>query len=330
MRRREFITLLSGGAAWPLAARAQRDGRVKRMGVLWAFRENAPEANALFSALTQGLSELGWIDGRNMRMDVRWAGDSVERMRLFAKDLIDLQPDVIHTASTPATAALQQATQTIPIVFAGISDPVGAGFVSSLARPGANLTGFIDIEASLAGKWLELLKDIAPDVTQVALIFNPETAPSGGDYYLSTFEAAARSIKVVPIAASVRSDAEIETVIASLGREARSGFVVMPDNFMIIHRATTILLAAKYKVPAVYHYNLYARDGGLLAYGPDPIDVFRRSASYIDRIFRGAKAADLPVQLPIKFVMTLNANTARTLGLAIPPSILLRADEVIE
>ena len=237
---------------------------------------------------------------------------------------------MIHTASTPATAALQQATQTIPIVFAGISDPVGAGFVSSLARPGANLTGFIDIEASLVGKWLELLKEIAPGITRAALIFNPETAPSGGDYYLPTFEAAAKSINVAPISAPVRSDAEIETVIGSLGREPRGGFVVMPDNFMIIHRGTTILLAAKYKVPAVYHYSIYARDGGLLAYGPDPIDVFRRSASYIDRIFRGAKAADLPVQLPIKFVMTLNAKTATSLGLTVPPSILLRADEVIE
>jgi putative ABC transport system substrate-binding protein len=251
-------------------------------------------------------------------------------MRLFAKDLVDLQPDVIHTTSTPATAALQQATQTIPIVFAGISDPVGAGFVSSLAHPGANLTGFINIEASLVGKWLELLTDIAPGITRAALIFNPETAPSGGDYYFPTFEAAAKSINVVPIAASVRSDAEIETIIASLGREPRGGFVVMPDNFMIIHRATTILLAAKYKVPAIYHYNFYARDGGLLGYGPDPVDIFRRSASYIDRIFRGAKAGGLPVQLPIKFDMTLNAKTARALGLTVPPSILLRADEVIE
>jgi putative ABC transport system substrate-binding protein len=330
MNRREFITLVGGAAAWPLAARAQQRERMRRMGVLWAFRENAPEGNALLSALTQGLSELGWIDGRNMRMDARWAGDSVERMRLFAKDLVDLQPDVIHTASTPATAALQQATQTIPIVFAGISDPVGAGFVSSLAHPGANLTGFIDIEASLAGKWLELLKEIAPGVSRAALIFNPDTAPSGGDYYLPTFQAAAKSINVMPIAASVRGDAEIEMVIASLGREPRGGFVVMPDNFMIIHRATTIALAAEYKVPAVYHYNFYARDGGLLDYGPDPADIFRRSASYVDRIFRGASAADLPVQLPIKFDMTLNAKTARALGLTVPPSILLRADEVIE
>ncbi len=331
MKRREFITLLGGAAAMcPLAARAQQSERVWRMGVLWAFRENAPEANALLSALTQGLSELGWIDGRNMRLDVRWAGDSVERMRLFAKDLVDLQPDVIHTTSTPATAALQQATQTIPIVFAGISDPVGAGFVSSLAHPGANLTGFINIEASLVGKWLELLTDIAPGITRAALIFNPETAPSGGDYYFPTFEAAAKSINVVPIAASVRSDAEIETIIASLGREPRGGFVVMPDNFMIIHRATTILLAAKYKVPAVYHYNFYARDGGLLGYGPDPVDIFRRSASYIDRIFRGAKAGDLPVQLPIKFDMTLNAKTARMLGLTVPDKLLATADEVIE
>jgi putative ABC transport system substrate-binding protein len=330
MKRRQFIRLLGGTAAWPLAARSQRSQRVRRMGVLWAFRENTPEANALLSALTQELSELGWIDGRNMRMDVRWAGDSVERMRWFAKDLVDLQPDVIHTTSTPATVALQQATQTIPIVFAGISDPVGAGFVSSLAHPGANLTGFINIEASLAGKWLELLTDIAPGITRAALVFNPETAPSGGDYYLPTFEAAAKSINVVPIAASVRSDAEIETVIASLAREPRGGFVVMPDNFMIIHRAPIIVAAARNNVPAVYWASEFARDGGLLSYGPDPVDIVRRSASYIDRIFRGAKPADLPVQLPIKFDMTLNAKTARALGLTVPPTLRVLATEVIE
>jgi putative ABC transport system substrate-binding protein len=330
MKRREFITLLGGAATWPVMARGQQPDRVRRVGVLWAFREDAPEANALFSGLTQGLSELGWIDGRNLRMDLRWAGDSVEQMQLFAKDLVGLQPDVIHTTSTPATAALQRATQTIPIVFAGISDPVGAGFVSSLAHPGGNLTGFVNIEASLAGKWLGLLTGIAPSITRAALIFNPDTAPGGGSYYLPPFEAAARSLKVEPIAAPVHSDSEIATVIAALGREPPGGFVVMPDNFMIIHRAATILLAAQNKVPAVYHYNFYARDGGLLGYGPDPVDIFRRSASYIDSILRGAKAADLPVQLPIKFDMTLNVKTARALGLEVPSSLLAIADEVIE
>jgi putative ABC transport system substrate-binding protein len=331
MRRRQFIGLLGGAAAaWPLAARAQQGERMRRIGVLWAFRENAPEANALLSGLTLGLSELGWINGRNLRMDVRWAGDSVEQMQLFAQDLVGLQPDVIHTTSTPATAALQRATQTIPIVFAGISDPVGAGFVSSLAHPGGNLTGFINIEASLAGKWLELLRDIAPGITRAALIFNPDTAPGGGKYYLPSFDAAARSINVVPIAAPVRSEAEIAEVIVSLGREPPGGFVVMPDNFMIIHRAETILLAAQNEVPAVYHYDFYARDGGLLGYGPDPVDIFRRSAAYIDSILRGAKAAELPVQLPIKFNMTLNIRTARALGLEVPPALLTRADEVIE
>jgi putative ABC transport system substrate-binding protein len=334
MRRRKFITGIGAAAIAhalsPVTTRAQQADGVRRMGVLWAFRENAPEAIALLSALTQGLSELGWINGRNLRMDVRWAGDSVEQMQLFAKDLVDLQPDVIHTTSTPATAALQRATQTIQIVFAGISDPVGAGFVSSLAHPGGNLTGFINIEASLAGKWLQLLRDIAPGITRAALIFNPDTAPSGGEYYLPSFEAAARSINVMPIAAPVRSEAEIETVIVSLGHKPPGGFVVMPDNFMIIHRAATILLAAQNKIPAVYHYDFYARDGGLLGYGPDPVDIFRRSASYIDSIFRGAKAADLPVQLPIKFDMTLNVKTARALGLAVPESILLRADEIIQ
>jgi putative ABC transport system substrate-binding protein len=263
-------------------------------------------------------------------MDVRWAGDSVEQMRLLAKELVGLRPDAIHTTSTPATAALQQATQTIPIVFAGISDPVGAGFVSSLAHPGTNLTGFINIEASLGGKWVQLLTDIAPGIKRAALLYNPDTAPSGGEYYLPPFQAAAGSMNIAPIAGAVRSEAEIETIITSLGREPRGGFIVMPDNFMIIHRAATIALAAKNKVPAVYHYNFYARDGGLLGYGPDPFDIFRRSASYVDRIFRGAKAEDLPVQLPVKFDMTLNAKTAKALGLTVPQSILLRADEVVE
>ena len=330
MRRREFIAGLGSTAAWPLAASAQQEDRTRRVGVLWAFRENAPEGNALLSALRQGLSEFGWIDGRNLQMDVRWAGDSVERMQVFAKDLVDLHPDVIHTTSTPATEALRRETRTIPIVFAGISDPVGAGFVSSLAHPGGNLTGFINIEASLAGKWLELLRDIAPGIRRAALLFNPDTAPGGGNYYLPSFEEACRSVDVVPIAGQVRSDAEIETVIDSLGREPRGGFVVMPDNFMIIHRAAMIRLAAQNGVPAVYHYNFYARDGGLLGYGPDPTDIFRRSASYVHRLLHGAKAADLPVQLPIKFDMTLNLKTARALGLAVPELLLLRADEIIQ
>jgi putative ABC transport system substrate-binding protein len=328
--RRKFIASLGGTVlAWPLAARAQQPDRARRIGVLWAFGENDPEAKTLLSGLTQGLSELGWVEGHNLRMDVRLAGDNVERMRFFAKDLVGLQPDVIHTTSTPATAAVQRETGTIPIVFAGISDPVGAGFVASLPRPGGNLTGIINLEASLGGKWLGLLTEIAPGVKRAAIMYNPDTAPGGGSYYLPSFEAAARSLKVEPAAAPVHSDAEIETVITSLGRE-RGGLVVTPDNFMLVHREPTILLAARNNVPAIYHYSVYARDGGLLSYGPDPVDIFRRSAAYVDRILRGAKPAGLPVQLPIKFELALNAKTAKALRLTVPGTLLARADEVIE
>jgi putative ABC transport system substrate-binding protein len=242
----------------------------------------------------------------------------------------DLRPEMILAATTPATAALQWETRTIPIVFVSVSDPVGEGFVASLRRPGGNLTGFISEEASMAGKWLELLTEIAPTVKRAAIMFNPDSAPGGGSYYLPAFEAAARSLKVAPIAAPVHSDAEIEMVITSLGREPGGGVVVSTDAFMIVHRAPVILQAARNNVPAVYQTSVFAKDGGLLSYGPDRVDIFRRSASYVDRILRGAKPADLPVQLPVKFEMFLNAKTAKALGLAVPPSILLRADEVIE
>jgi putative tryptophan/tyrosine transport system substrate-binding protein len=331
MRRRDFVMGLVGAAvAWPLAARAQQPDRMRRIGVLMALGENDPEAKAWLSAFTQGLQELGWIDGRNLRMDIRWAAGNVDLMRMFAKELVDLRPDAILSHTTPGTAALQRETRTIPVVFAGISDPVGDGFVAGLPRPGGNLTGFINIEASMAGKWLELLTEIAPGVKRAAIMFNPDTTAGSGSYYLPAFEAAARSLKVAPIVAPVHSDAEIETVITSLGREPGGGLVVMADSFAAVHRAPIIMLAARNKVPAVYWHTVFPRDGGLLSYGPDYVDIFRRSASYVDRILRGAKPADLPVQLPTKFEMALNAKTAKALGLAVPPSILLRADEVIE
>jgi putative ABC transport system substrate-binding protein len=331
MQRREFIAGLgSAAAAWPAVARAQQGDRVRRIGVLMPTAESDPEAKARLSGFTQGLAELGWTDGRNVRMDVRWIAGSVNRARMFAKELVGLQPDVILAGTTPATAALQRETRTISIVFVSVSDPVGDGFVAGLPRPGGNLTGFISEEASMAGKWLELLTEIAPTIKRAAIMFNPDTAPGGGSYYLPAFEAAARSLKVAPIAAPVHSDAEIEMVITSLGREPGGGVVVSTDAFMIVHRAPVILLAARYNVPAVYQTSVFARDGGLLSYGPDRVDMIRRSASYVDRILRGAKPADLPVQLPVKFEMFLNAKTAKTLGLAVPPSILLRADEVVD
>jgi putative tryptophan/tyrosine transport system substrate-binding protein len=330
MRRREFIGGLGGAVAWPLAARAQQGGPIRRIGVLMGNDENDPEAKAYLSDFTRGLGEFGWTDGRNLRMDVRWTAGNVDRAQTFGKELVDLRPDVILGHTTPVTAALQRETQTIPIVFAVVVDPVGSGFVASLPRPGGNITGFINIEAAMGGKWLELLREAAPRLTRAAIMFNPDTAPYAKSYYLPSFETAARSFKVAPIVAPVHNDAEIETVISSLGREPRGGLVVMPDSFTRVHRASIILLAARNNVPAVYSATVFAREGGLISYGPDEGDIFRRAATYVDRILKGAKPEDLPVQVPVKFEMALNAKTAKALSLAVPQSILLRADEVME
>jgi putative tryptophan/tyrosine transport system substrate-binding protein len=329
IKRREFIAGL-GAAAWPLAAGAQQSGRVKRIGVLMSEDENDPEGRARLSAFAQGLAELGWTDGRNVQMDIRWTAANVNRARMHAKELVDLQPDVILAGSTPVTAALQRETRTIPIVFAYVSDPVGAGFVAGLPRSGGNITGFIGIEAAMGGKWLQLLMEIAPGAKRVAAMFNPDTAPGGGSYYLPAFEAAAQSFKVEPIVSRVHSEAEIETVMTSLGREPRGGLVVMPDSFMYVHRAPIILLAARNNVPAVYYNNFFSKDGGLLSYGADVVDIHRRSASYVDRILRGANPSELPVQVPTKFELVINLKTAKALGVAIPETMLATADEVIE
>jgi putative tryptophan/tyrosine transport system substrate-binding protein len=329
MRRREFIAGLGGAAAWPLVARAQQSDRVRRIGVLMAFEENDVEGKAQLSGFIQGFQELGWTDGRNVRMYLRWAGN-LDQMRMFAKELVDLQPELILSHTTPVTTILRRETQTIPLVFVTNSDPVGDGVVASLSRPGGNITGFINMEASMGGKWLELLREVAPGVERVATIFNPDTAPGRGLYFLPSLEAAARSFKMALIVAPVHSDAEIETVITSLGREPRGGLVVMPDIFVLAHRAPVILGAARKNLPAVYQLRVFAREGGLLSYGADVVDMFRRSAKYVDLILRGAKPAELPVQVPIKFNMTLNLKTAKSLGLEIPPQLLARADEVIE
>ena len=263
-------------------------------------------------------------------MDVRWAAGNVDRMRMSAKELLDLQPDIILAHGTPATAAFQRETRTIPIVFAVVSDPVGVGFVASLPRPGGNLTGFIHMEASMGGKWLELLTEIAPGVKRATIMFNPNTAPYARSYYLPSFEAAAQSFKVASTVAPVQSEAEIETVITSLGHEPGGGLVVLPDTFSQVHRAAIILLAARNNVPAAYFDNTFAVDGGLFSYGPDQVDIFRRAAPYVDRIFKGEKPADLPVQAPTKYVLTLNLKTAKALGLTVQPTLLASADEVIE
>ena len=329
IRRRDFITLLGGVVASPATLWAQQ-APVRRVGVLMGYGDADPEAKILLSGFTNGLASLGWIEGRNVQIDVRWAAGSVERMRTLAKELVDLQPDVILANTTPVTAALQRATSAIPIVFVLVADPVGSGFVATLPRPGGNITGLVTEEASTAGKRLELLTVIAPPVKRVAIIFNPETAPEGGSFYIPAFEAAAQMHRVEPITAPVRSDAEIEAVITGLGGQPAGGLVVMNDGFMFVHRSQIISVARRNKVPAVYYDTTFAKEGGLLAYGTDRPDLFRRAAPYVDRILRGAKPAELPVQIPAKFAMAVNIGTARILGLTVPESILAIADEVIE
>ncbi len=335
MRRREFIVGLGGAVASPVLARAQQD---RRIGVLMWLDENDPGAKSDLSAFTQALAGMGWTEGRNVRMDLRWYGDDTNRIRALAQELVGLQPDVI-LASAAALAAVQRETQTIPIVFAGAGDPVANrivtrldsianGIFTRLNRPSGNTTGFAFLQAPLGGKWLELLSQIAPGLRRAAIMFNPDN--DAESIFKPSLVTAARSLKVVLIPAPVHSDVEIETAIMALGREPGGGLVVIPELFMYVHRAPIILAAARNNVPAVYYLSDFARDGGLLSYGNDVTDTFRRAASYVDRILRGAKPAELPVQLPTKFEMVLNLKTAKALGLAVPPSILVRADEVIE
>jgi putative tryptophan/tyrosine transport system substrate-binding protein len=328
MRRREFIVGLGGAAAWPLAARAQQGDRMRRIGVLIAVDENDPVAKPPGSAFVQTLAGLGWIAGRNVRTDLRSAGGDANRMRALAQELVGLQPDIILAGGSPAIVALQRETRTIPIVFVAGDDAVASGIVAQLDRPSGNVTGFSGLEATLGGKWLELLSEIAPGLKRAAIMFNPDTAPASA--FMPSFETAAQSLKIAPITAPVHSDVEIETAIIALGREPESGLVVMPDTFTGVHRASIILAAARNNVPAVYANTVFARDGGLLSYGVDLVDIFHRAATYVDRILRGAKPGDLPVQFPTKFEMSVNLKTAKALGLTVPQSILLSADEVIE
>jgi putative ABC transport system substrate-binding protein len=300
IKRREIITLLGGAAAWPLAARAQQGDRVRRIGVLIPGDENAPAAKTFVSEFPQALSDLGWTDGRNVQIDLRWAGVDINRIRALAQELVGLQPDIILAITTPTAAALQRETRTIPIVFVNVSDPVASGIIPRLNQPGGNITGFAVWEASLGGKWLELLSEITPGLKRAAIMFNPDTAPAL--VYMPSLETAAQSLKVLLIPAPVHSDAEIETAIIALGREPGAGLVIVPDVFFTpAHSASIILAAARNNVPAVYSSFNVARNGGLLSYGPDQVDTNRRAASYVDRILRGAKPGDLPVQFPTKF-----------------------------
>jgi len=329
MRRREFIALIGGAAAWPLAARAQQSARIRHIGILMAFSENDPEAQSWAGGFREELGKLGWTEGHNIQIDTRWATADVESLQHFAKQLVALQPDLILTGSTPATAAMRQQTNTIPIIFAMVGDPVGSGFVASLSRPGGNLTGFTPIENSLGGKWVELLKEIAPRVVRVAMVFDPAMAPFAS-YYLNPFKAAAASFGMEAIVAPVDDMAALEGVVATSAREPNSGLIVMPDAFMIGHHTDITSLVARYRVPTVYPFRIFAEVGGLVSYGSNALDEFRRAASYADRILKGAKPSELPVQTPINFDLVINLKTAKALGLDVPSSVRLRADEVIE
>jgi putative ABC transport system substrate-binding protein len=326
--RRKFVVALGGAAAWPLAARAQQRDRVRRIGVLMPGVENDPPGKTSVSAFTQALADFRWTDGRNVRIDHRYGSGDSNRIRALAQELVGLQPNIILASSTAATIAVQQETRTIPIVFVNVSDPVASGIVARLDRPSGNITGFATNEASMGGKWLELLSEIAPGLKRAAIMFNPDTAPVS--VYMPSFETAARSLKVVPITAPVHNDVEIEAAMIALGREPGGGLVVIPHAFAGAHRAPIILAAARNNVPAVYWTSEFVRDGALLSYGPDLVDLFRRAATYVDRILRGEKPGDLPVQFPTKFEMAVNLKTAKALGLAVPPSIMLRVDEVVE
>jgi putative tryptophan/tyrosine transport system substrate-binding protein len=331
LKRREFVTtLLGGAAAWPLAARAQQPERMRRIGVLMGgFVDSDPEGQARVTAFREELQQLGWAEGRNVRIDYRWATSGAELIQRFAKELVALQPNLILANSTPATASLLQQTRSIPLIFVQVADPVGSGFVASLPRPGGNVTGFITSDPTVAGKWLELIKEIAPRVARIAFLFNPTTAPFAKNY-VEPIKAAAPSLAVEIVEAPVRDASELASFIGAHAREPNGGLIVMPDAFANFYRAEIISLAARYRLPGVYPFRYFTRLGGLLSYGNDPLDLCRRAGGYADRILRGTHPSELAVQAPVKFELVINLKTAKALGLAVPTTLLARADEVIE
>jgi putative ABC transport system substrate-binding protein len=326
LRRREFITALGGVAVWPRVGHAQQPERMRRIGVLMGPAESDPQAQSEVTAFRQGLQVLGWT-GRNVRVAYRWAGGDVNRMRTFARELIALQPDAILAVTTPVLATLVDETRTIPIVFVRVTDPLGFG---SLAKPSGNVTGFSNFQPSLAGKWIQLLKEIAPAIGRVTIMFNPATTPDSGLDFLRFAKAAAPSVGVQVSAARLNDAADIERVFAAVARDGNGGIVNLPDVFLVVHRELTIELAARYRVPTLYQYRYFVTSGGLISYGTDVLDQYTKAAGYVDRILKGAKLSDLPVQNPTKYELVINLKTAETLGLHIPESFLQRADEVIE
>jgi putative ABC transport system substrate-binding protein len=331
MKRREFIKVFGSAAfAWPIAAQAQQPNRKRRVGILFSYPEGDAETQAWLMALRKGLEKLGWIESRNISLEVRWSPPSDVRLRKrLAQELVALRPDVILSHGTPATLAVLEQTRTIPVVFVNVSDPIGSGIVKGFARPGGNVTGFITMEPTLAGKWVELLKQLVPSVKRVAFLYNPATAPYAA-YYLNSFKPAAASFAVEAIAATVRNRSELETVVASQAATPGGGLIVMPDTFTSANRDEITALAARYRLPAIYPFRFFAKAGGLLSYGNDLIYNFERAASYLDRILKGAKPGELPVQAPVKFVMTINLKTAKMLGIDVPLQLQERADELIE
>jgi putative tryptophan/tyrosine transport system substrate-binding protein len=329
MRRREFISLLGGAAAaWPLAARAQHPERVRRIGMLASQAADDPESQARIAAFAQALQELGWTIDRNVKIEYRWGAGDAGRVRTYAAELVALAPDVIVTTGESTMPALRQATRTVPTVFVQVADPVGSGFVDSLARPGGNVTGFMVFEFSLSGKWLELLKQIAPGVTRAAVLRDP--AISAGIGQFGAIQAVAPSLGLAVTPVNVREADEIERAVADFARLPNGGLIVTGSALAIVRRHLIIKLAAKHQLPAVYFQRTLVADGGLISYGADLLDQYRRAASYVDRILKGEKPADLPVQMPTKYELVINLKTAKALGLEIPSSVLARADEVIE
>ena len=330
MRRREFIALVGGAATvWPFGARAQQTEQKRRIGVPNSLAETDAESQAWDAAFRKRLNELGWIEGRNIQLDYRWAAGKVERLQEFAKELIGLKPDVLVAMTTPATAVLHARTRTIPIVFTVVADPIGSGFVANLAKPDGNITGFADYEPSLSGKWLGLMREVAPSVSRVGFLFNPQTAPFARPY-LATFHSAASALAVEPIETPFHSATEIEAMMIKLGREGGAGVIVLPDTSTVIYRETILSLADRYRLPTVYPFRLFVTAGGLISYGIDLANQLRGASSYVDRILRGAKPSELPVQQPTKYELIINLKTAKALGLTVPPTLLATADEVIE
>ena len=326
--RREFIVTLSGAAAWPLSARAQQPDGVRRIGVLMAIAHDR-EGQERVAAFQEELQKLGWTEGRNVQIDYRWTGGDADRMRTDVTELVQAMPDVILANGSPIVAALRQETRTIPVVFAAVMDPLGQGFVANLARPGSNITGFTNMEFTVLGKMLELLKEMAPNVVRAAAMFNPMT----GSYvpgYLRLSEASSASLGIELVATPVRDVADIEATVGNLGRQSGSGLILPPEPFTITHHKLIITLADQHRLPAIYAYRSFVGEGGLMSYGPDPYDIFRRAASYVERVLRGETPSELPVQQPIKFEFVINLKMANTLGLTVPDRLLALADEVIE